>query len=203
MVAAARRRARELGLEESDELGFDVQDAAGLTLADSSVDGVLWRWGVMLVPDPEAAAAEVGRVLRRGSRAAVAVWADPAANDWLTAAGRSALELGLLERPAPDEPGPFRLSDEGRLQAALEAGGLAVDAVEDVPLTWRSRSLAEWWDVVRDTSRMLTQLLEAVGPDDRERIRVGAERRLVHYLQPDGSLAVPSVARVALASRPQ
>ena len=198
MLDAGRRRAAELGLEG---VSFAVEDAASLTLADASVDGVLCRWGLMLVPDMDGAAGEIARVLRPGGRAAVAVWADPDANDWMTASGRSALELGLMERPDPDTPGPFRLSGDGRLAALLEGAGLAVEAVEDVPLTWRAPSVAAWWDISRDMSRMLVLLLQRLTEEEADAVRRGAERRLERYVQPDGSLAVPSLARVALAVR--
>jgi hypothetical protein len=120
----------------------------------------------------------------------------------MTASGRSALELGLMERPEPDAPGPFRLAADGRLAALLEGAGLVVQTVEDVPLTWRAPSLGAWWDITRDMSRMLATLLERLTPDQVEAVRRGAERRLERYVQPDGSLAVPSVTRVGLAVRP-
>ncbi|HEX6725280.1 MAG TPA: methyltransferase domain-containing protein [Gaiella sp.] len=199
MVDAARRRAQELGLED---VSFAVEDAASLTLEGASADCVLCRWGLMLVPDMDAAAGEIARVLRPGGRAAVAVWADPDANDWMTASGRSALELGLAERPDPDAPGPFRLSGDGRLAALLESAGLEVEVVEDVAMTWRAPSLAEWWDISRDMSRMLSLLLQRLTPEEADAVRRGAERRLERYVQPDESVAVPSLARVALAVRP-
>jgi SAM-dependent methyltransferase len=200
MVAAAERRATELGLDES-LVSFAVEDMEALSFDDASFDGVLCRWGLMLVPDMDAAASEMRRILRAGGRAAIAVWADPEANEWITAAGRSAVELGLMERPDPEAPGPFRLSGEGRVREVLEGGGLGVELVEDVALTWRAPTLEEWWDVIRDTSRMLTQLLERLTPADATAIREGAERRLARYVEPDGTLAVPSLARVALAVR--
>jgi SAM-dependent methyltransferase len=200
MVAAAKRHAAQLGLAEN-EVTFQVEDASDLSFADASFDGILCRWGLMLVPDMDAAAREAARVSRPGARAAFAVWADPERNEWLTAAGRSALELGLLERPDPDEPGPFRLAGEGRLAEVLEGGGLAVEVVEDVPLTWRAPTLPEWWNVICDTSRMLSQLLKRLTPDEADAVRAGAERRLEGYVRQDGSLAVPSLARVALAAR--
>ena len=201
MVEAARRRARQLGLEDGPELGFAVEDAASLSLADASVDGVLCRWGLMFPPVIEDATAEIARVLRPGGRAAVATWAEPEHNDWITAAGRSALELGLLERPDPDAPGPFRLAAPGAVESVLRGGGLEVDVVEDVPLTWRASSLDEWWETVKDTSRMLSDVLARASADEAVRIRAGAERRLAPYVAGDGSLAVPSLARVALAGR--
>ena len=198
MLEAARRRAAELRL---DDVSFAVEDAASLTLADASVDGVLCRWGLMLVPDVSAAAAEIGRVLRPGGKAAVAVWAEPDRNEWMTASGRSALELGLMQRPDPDAPGPFRLSDDGRLAALLEGTGLRVETVEDIALTWRASSLDAWWAITRDMSRMLAMLLERLRPEEVEAVRRGAERRLERYVEPGGELVVPGLARVALAVR--
>ena len=65
MVEVARRRAATLGL---DGVEFAVEDAARLTLPDDSVDGIICRFGLMLVPDMESAAAEIARVLRPGGR---------------------------------------------------------------------------------------------------------------------------------------
>lgn len=199
MLSAAQRRAAELGLEGVE---FRVEDAAALSFADRSFDGILCRWGLMLVPDVAAAASEIARVLRPGGRIALAVWTAPEENDWMTAPGRSALELGLVERPDPDAPGPFRLADDGAVEAALAPAGLTVEVVEDVHLTWRADSFDEWWDVARDTSRMLSTLLDRVGPEEARAVRDGAERRLGRWLAADGSVAVPGVARVALARRP-
>lgn len=202
MVAATRRRAAEVGLEEDEELVFRVEDATALTLVGRSVDGVLCRWGLMLVPSPPRAAEEIARVLRPGGRVAVAVWGDPERNEWMTAGGRSALELGLIERPDPEAPGPFLLSAEGLLEDVLAGAGLRVETVEDVAIRWRAGSLDEWWDVTRDVSRMLAQLLERVGSDDEARIAAGAHRRLERYVDADGSVSVPGLARVARATRP-
>jgi SAM-dependent methyltransferase len=199
MVDAARRRAAELGLED---VSFAVEDAAALTLADESVDGALCRWGLMLVPDMEDAAGELCRVLGRGGRAALAGWAEPDANDWKTATGRASVVLGFVERPDPDAPGPFRLAGEGRLAALLEGAALDVETVEDVPMTWRASSLDEWWATVTDMSPSTGALLGRLSPADAEALRTSAAGRLANHVAPDGSLAVPSLARVALARRP-
>lgn len=202
MLETAKRRAAELGLGD-DEVSFGVEDMAALSLADASFDGVLCRWGLMLVPDMGAAAGEIARVIRPGGRAAIAVWADPSENDWMTAPGRSAIELGLAERPAADAPGPFRLSGEGQLAEVLESAGLTVETVEDVPILWRAASLDEWWDVVQDTSRSLALILEQISSSEAEAVRSGAKRRLERYVRRDGAVAVPGLARVALARRPR
>src|SRR5687768_14363997 len=55
MVEVARRRADELGL---DNVETRVLDAERMDLADASVDGIICRWGFMLMLDPHAALAE-------------------------------------------------------------------------------------------------------------------------------------------------
>jgi hypothetical protein len=106
-----------------------------------------------------------------------------------------------MERPDLDAPGPFRLSAEGRLVSLLEGAGLRLATVEDVPLTWRAPSLDAWWTITKDVSRMLSLLLERLTPEEADAVRTGAERRLERYVEPDGELVVPALARVALAVR--
>lgn len=201
MVEAARRRATELGLDEG-VVSFAVEDMTALSFEDATFDGVVCRWGLMLVPDIDRAAHEIERVLRPGGRVALAVWADPDDNDWMTAPGRSALELGLAERPDPEAPGPFRLSRDGLLAEVLTEAGLTVETLEDVAISWRVAALSDWWAATQDTSRALALILERATEEEADAVRVGAERRLERYVQPDGSLVVPGRARVARARRP-
>lgn len=199
MVDAARRRSAELGL---DGIRFAVEDAADLSLAEDAVDAVLCRFGLMLVPEMERAASEIGRVLRPGGRAVIAVWASPRLNPWMTAPGRAALKLGLIEPPEHDAPGPFRLADPDRLRSVVLAGVLAIQSVEDVPVAWSAESLDEWWETTSDTSRMLTTLLERLSADEAGELRSSAEALLLEYQADDGSLTVPGVARVVVATSP-
>jgi ubiquinone/menaquinone biosynthesis C-methylase UbiE len=77
MLAAAQRRAAELGIANTE---FRILDAERMDLDTGSVDGVLCRWGYMLMIDPAAAFAETRRVLRPGGRLAFSVWGAPARN---------------------------------------------------------------------------------------------------------------------------
>ena len=74
MVAAARRRAEEVGVKNAQ---FQTLDAERMDLETNGVDGVLCRWGYMLMIDPVRAFAETRRVLRPGGRLACSVWAAP------------------------------------------------------------------------------------------------------------------------------
>jgi ubiquinone/menaquinone biosynthesis C-methylase UbiE len=79
MLDAARRRGAELGLGNVD---YRVINAEHITLDDDSVDGVLCRFGYMLMPDPAAAFAETRRVLRPA-----AGWRWPSGERWSTTRG--------------------------------------------------------------------------------------------------------------------
>lgn len=196
MVEAARRRGEALDVRNAE---YRVADMAATGLPSGSVDGVLCRFGIMLAPDPEAVAREIGRVLRRGGRAAIAVWAEPDANEWIAAAGRAAVALGLIERPLPDEPGPFRLADPERLEAVLEQGELELHLLEDVDIVWRVPTIDEWWDATVDTSRLLATLVASASSRELEELRAAAAGLLARHVARDGSLTVPGRARVALA----
>jgi SAM-dependent methyltransferase len=193
MVEVARRRSDELGLTG---VRFGVEDAAALSLGDDAVDGILCRFGLMLVPEMERVAAEIARVLRPGGRAVLAVWASSRLNPWMTATGRAALELGFAEPPDPDAPGPFRLAEPDRLRAVVATGGLEIEIVEDVPVAWIARSLEEWWETTCDTSPTLTQMLARLSAGDAATLRGRAEGHLSEYVADDGSLRVPGLARV-------
>jgi SAM-dependent methyltransferase len=199
MLAAARAFAEESGLTG---VRFAIEDAAELTLPDASVDAVLCRFGIMLVPAMDRAAAEIARVLRPGGRAVVAVWASSRLNPWMTGPGRAALELGLIDPPDHEAPGPFRLADAVRLREVVAGAGLTVEHVEEVPVAWAAASLDEWWETARDTSRMLAMLLDQLPDTQVAAVRERAEAELAAYVADDGSVAVPGLARVLAASRP-
>jgi SAM-dependent methyltransferase len=199
MVAVARRRAEALRL---DGVTFAVEDAAALTLADRSVDAVLCRFGIMLVPAMDRAAGEIARVLRPGGRAVLAVWASSRLNPWMTASGRAAMELGLTGPPAHEAPGPFRLADPARLRAVVAGAGLEIEHVEEVPVAWAASSLDEWWETATDTSRMLAVLLDGLTPEQTAALRERAETYLHEFVADDGTIAVPGLARVVSARVP-
>ena len=198
MVAAAKRRSEELGLANIEHRVIDGQE---IELPDASVDGVLCRWGYMLMPDPPRALAETSRVLRPGGRVAFSVWADARDNPWAAVAGRVAVELGFAEPPEPDAPGPFRLGDIAQVRALVEAAVFASFEIEDVALTWRYASFDEYWVTSRDLSFTLTTMLLTLDESDTERLRELTQQALASYTGADGSITIPGLTRNVLARK--
>ena len=157
MLQAAQRRAEELGIAN---VRFKQIDAdTSIDLEAGSLDGVLCRWGYMLMADPENALRETRRVLRPGGRVALAAWAAPEANPWQSLPGREAIAAGLAEAPDPDLPGPFRWAREGADRRAARERPAS-------PSTTSSRS----------TSRSTSARRPTGGPR-RSRARTASRRR--------------------------
>lgn len=197
MVATATARGRDLGLRNVEHL---VVDAQAVPLPDGSVDGVLCRWGFMLVPEPARALGEAHRVLRPGGRLSFSVWAEARENPWGTAVGHALVELGLLTPPDPDAPGPFRLGDVERVRRLVRDAGFEEPRIEDVPIVWRHASFDDFWAVTSDLSFLLTTALALLDPGDLEAVRARAEEELRPFADDEGRLVVPGLCRNVLAT---
>ena len=130
MVEVARRRGAELGLR-TPTTGSWTPSASSST--PDSVDGVLCRFGYMLMTDPATALAETRRVLRPGGRLALAVWSAPERNPWATIGFALLVEHGHMPPPEPGAPSPFALASEEHTRALLEGAGFASVRTEEVP----------------------------------------------------------------------
>jgi ubiquinone/menaquinone biosynthesis C-methylase UbiE len=189
MIEVARRR-----LPEAEHRVIDMQ---AIELPDASVDGVLCRWGYMLVEDPVLAVRETRRVLRPGGRVACAVWAAAERNPWVTAFGRSLVARGLMEPPAPGEPHMFAFGDQTRFETLLR-GSFDEVHVKAVAVEFRYSSFEEYRRVTTNLGVKLRDTL--AGLEDGVRSEVDAEAAAA--LEPfarDGGYALPGVSLVATA----
>jgi SAM-dependent methyltransferase len=198
MVDAARRRSAELQLTNVEHRVVDAQE---IDLPDASVDGVLCRWGYMLVPDPARAFTETWRVLRPDGRLAFSVWAEARDNPWAAVAGKVAVDLGFAKPPEPDTPGPFRLGDAERVRALVAAAGFSSPQIEDIVVSWRYGSFDEYWAMSRDLSFNLKTTLLALDKHDAGRLYELTERTLAPYAADDGALSIPGLTRNVLARK--
>jgi ubiquinone/menaquinone biosynthesis C-methylase UbiE len=196
MVAAARRESERLGLANVEHREMDAER---MDLADSSVDGVLCRWGYMLMADPGAALRETRRVLRPGGRVALAAWTGPDDNRWSSVVGDVLVGRGLVERPPPGTPGQFAWAAPGTIEAQLEEAGF-VDDVEVTTVDFDVRqTFEEWWERTLEMSQQVRAVLGLPG-DEQAAIRDELRSRLERYADGDGTLAIPARSWVAAAS---
>ena len=192
MVEAARRR----GLAGVEHRVMDMQ---ALELPDDSVDGVVSRYGYMLVADPPRALAEARRVLRPDGRLAFATWAPAKRNPWATAYGPILVERGYLEPPDPDAPGQFYLSEPEKIEALARAAGFGEVSVEEVPVTFRAESWDEYRRVVTSLAAVMRQALTQLGEAQRAEVDEAAKARIEPYRSGDGYV-LPGVSLVTTAT---
>jgi SAM-dependent methyltransferase len=193
MLSAAQRRAEALGIRN---VRFRQIDAEVIDQPAASLDGVIGRWGYMLMTDAEAALRDTRRVLKPGGRLALAAWGDPADNPWTVLPVKELQERGLVE-PVPPGPGQFAWAPAGTTEENLEAAGFVEYEVESLPFTIRYPSVRAWWEASNDMS-LRVQERSSRAQDDEIVEALGARAR--PWTAEDGSLQLPARTWVAAAT---
>jgi SAM-dependent methyltransferase len=196
MLAGARERALEMG---ADNVEFKVLNAEWIDLPLASVDGVLCRWGYMLMADPATALSETRRVLRPGGRLALAVWDALEGNPWALFPAQELTDRGLASQGEDTAlPGPFALANPARVSELLEQAGFAEIRVEALELIRRHPSFADFWEITLDLSRSFHDAVLDRPEAQIAEIRDSLQRRFAPFTSPTGELAIP--ARTLLAT---
>jgi ubiquinone/menaquinone biosynthesis C-methylase UbiE len=198
MVAAARRRAAELGITNVD---FRELDGERMALESECVDGVVCRWGYMLMPDPGAAFAETSRVMRPGANLAFSVFGAADRNPWASLVGRILVEDGHIAPPVPGSPGIFALSDPKRIHQLVTRAGFGEPDVAEILLTWRFPSSdAHWW-VLTEMAGAISPILRSLAPDAQARVRARLGETAQPFRAGDG-YAFPALCLNAATRKP-
>jgi ubiquinone/menaquinone biosynthesis C-methylase UbiE len=196
MLEVGRRRGAELGLTNVEHR---VLDAERIDLEDDSVDGVLCRFGYMLMADPAAALSETRRVLRPGGRLALAVWREAPRNPWVAIAGRVLVEGGYMAPPEPGAPSMFSIATDERMRELLEGAGFDVERLEEVPVRFAYSDVDDYIASARDTGGMFATVWREASEEERGAIRTALGEAFASFAVAEG-YEFPGVAFVALAT---
>jgi SAM-dependent methyltransferase len=111
VLAAAREKARAEGLP----IEYQIGDAEDLPFDDGAFDAVISTCGIMFATRPEAAAAELARVCRKGGRIALTTWlSDSTVFEMFTVMRRY-----MPAPPTPAPPSPFEWGRMARIRELL------------------------------------------------------------------------------------
>jgi SAM-dependent methyltransferase len=135
MVAAARRNAPSVDCRQGD--------AQDLPYPDNTFDAVVCGYGILHVPQPDRALAEMHRVLRPGGRVAISVWERPSPANGFGLLLGTVKAHGRVDVPLPHGPDFFQFGDPEDMKAAL--------------------AQAEFSDVAATTVAQMLQLKTATG----------------------------------------
>jgi SAM-dependent methyltransferase len=196
MVETARKRGVELGIQNAD---YRVLDAQAMDLDDASFDGVLCRWGFMLMPDPAAAFRECRRVLVPGGHLSFAVFTPPNENPWASLPARILTAAGHLPPPSPEHPGIFALSDRRRLQSVLDSAPWSSTWIEPVDMAWTFDDADGYWSFLIDVTA-LGPVIGGLSEADRGAVRREIDAHLVTFTE-NGRVTLPARCWCGVAVR--
>ena len=195
MLEAARRRGAELHITNVE---YQVIDAERINLDTDSVDGVLCRFGYMLMADPSAALAETRRVLRPGGRVVLGVWGPPEHNPFFATIAVSLVHRGHIPAPEPPPaPGIFSLASKTRISALLKAAGFGEVRTEDVAVHFNLPDADEYLSLIADSAGPLALPLRGLTDGERTEIKADVQDSLAQFETVDG-YEIPGVAVCAV-----
>ncbi len=194
-VARARAAAQHVSNVEFRQLELEWID-----MDTASVDGVLCRYGIMLIADPESAAREIRRVLKPGGRTSLAVWDTPESNPWATIPRRALIDLGHMEPPDPDIPNQFSLAADGALDDLLGNAGFLEVKVAPVAMQRSFASLEEYFAEMAEMSPSFGAASAELSDSDRAAVRERVGELAHPFRDDDGSVVLPGSTLVCSAS---
>lgn len=196
MVEAARRIAASRGLGNVE---FKVLNAERMDLDDDSVDGVVCRWGYMLMADPAAALRETRRVLRDGGSLGFAVWGAPDRNPWAAVPAMTIVARGHMPPPEPGAPGIFAMSDPALIRSLVTGAGFDEPEVEEIAFEFRYDDFDDFWDVLVRIAGPIARVLKSLPDEERQATRDAIEEAVAPFRAEDGSYSTPALCWGAVA----
>ena len=182
MVEETARRVQEKGY---DHVYVTRMDGENLTVEDDKYDVALCALGLMYVPDPEAALAEMRRVVRPGSNVVATVWGERRNCGWADI-------FPIVDSVVKSEVCPlfFRLGAPGAIVRAMESTGLerTEELRHDVQLCWPNEEalLAAMID-----GGAVALAAKRFSPETRDKVNKSFLSSVSKYRNPDGSYTIP------------
>ncbi|HZT78187.1 MAG TPA: class I SAM-dependent methyltransferase [Vicinamibacterales bacterium] len=165
IASALIEAARVKALERRLPIRYQLGDAEALPFADGEFDAVVSTFGVMFAARPDAAAAELARVCRRGGRIALATWSpDSSVFEMFTVMRRY-----MPPPPTPAPPSPFEWGRIERLRALL--GQAFALRFERGLSYYREPSADAAWDTFSSGYGPTRTLADSLDPVRRDALR--------------------------------
>jgi SAM-dependent methyltransferase len=161
LLDAARANASAAGLP----IDYQIGDAERLPFADGEFDAVVSTFGVMFASRPEAAAAELARVCRRGGRIALATWS-------VDGAVLKMFQVMKRYMPPPPDPAPPSPFEWGRIERIRELLSGAFDLRIETGMSYYREPNAEAaWTTFSNGYGPTRMLAESLDPGRRAALR--------------------------------
>ena len=191
MLALARERAATLGLRN---IKFVETDAETLAVDERDFDAAVCRWGLMFVPDLDAAARRVVQLLVAGGRFATAVWGPPEKAPMISLGEDAVRALAKLPAPPPDAPHPLKLADTKPLEQALSKAGFKDIRLEPIIVSFEWKSAAAFTEQRRAMSAPFRAVLSRQTPELQQQILNAVTESAGRYADSSGVVRMDNEA---------
>jgi len=195
MVSVASAKAKS---ESLDNIEFLVMNAEKLDFPNNSFDGVLSRFGLMLLESPKNGCLEMLRVLKVGAHYAVAVW-DECEKNTLFYLLAQVLNHRIPAQYQLSVKTGSRLAGLDVLPNLLKECGASQVATELFNFEMKFSNFSEIWAMVKE-SGLLDKQFNSLPANEHLVVREHLEN-LVSRFKDDGSYHIPHCCRLAWGRR--
>jgi SAM-dependent methyltransferase len=173
--------------EEIPNAAFVQADAATQPLDPASLDLVFSRFGVMFFADPVPAFANFRQALKDNGRIVFVCWRTPRENPWVTVPLQAGQPfLAPINRPGPEDPGPFAFGDTARVERIFREAGLAAPTFRKLDRSLRvGATIDETLDNITRFGPLVKPFAESP-PDQVAKAKAAIGEALKPYVKPDG-----------------
>ncbi|MFQ5919010.1 MAG: class I SAM-dependent methyltransferase [Thermoplasmata archaeon] len=187
--------------ERLPEIEFRQGDAQALEFEDNTFDAVAMNFGVLHLPDPEAAFAEALRVLRPGGHYGFTVWARPEQSPGARIVEEAVESHADRSVELPQGPDFFGYGDPEESRRVLGQVGFDPASLEfrTVTVEWTVPTATYLFEAERDHGVRTGALLAVQSPEVLDAIRRQIEESVQAYARGEG-FALPYAAHVVAAT---
>lgn len=171
MVAIARERAREAGLDAI--VVFEDADAETYRYSSSLFNAVISRWGLMFLPNLVPTLQKIRVSLVPDGIFSTAVWSVPDKAPVLMLALRTAAQKVGLPPLSAGSPGPFKLADTVALENSLTEGGFRNIKRETLNLRFTFNSASDFVNFHRAINAPIHAMLKNQPIEKQEEVWKG------------------------------
>lgn len=197
MLVTAMENAQAKGLTNYETL---VADVCELPFPDQTFEAISCRMGFMFFPDMQLAAKEMYRVLKPGRRMAVAVWGNPAHNDWVNTIMSVIRKHIFLPAPVPGAPGMFRCAEPNLMSAILQQAGFENISEQTILGQLDYQNFDLYWEIMLDVGAPIVAAMAGANAETINVIKVETQD-LLSLKNPDGGAKLNYEALIISAKK--
>ena len=191
----------ELARAGHPDIEFVEGDATSLPYDDQSFDIVTMGFGILHIPDSQAALKEAFRVLKPGGRFVYSTWHSPETSMTFRVVFGAIAAFGSKEISMPPAPDTHAYADPDYAFAALETAGFSDPRMDTVNCYWDVSDPATPFDYFREGTVRGAILLRSQPAENARAIREAIGEAVKGELGAAGPWRIPIPAAIGSAVR--